>query len=117
MADGDTVSTVPLSRWDVAQAAASAHELQAGFGAFLSDVAGFDASLFGLPEAEARLLDPQQRLLLEVACEVTMPLHTAASVHARLPLAFTAAMRASCGVYMGLSSRDYFTLGKEYGQV
>ncbi|MGW2425360.1 type I polyketide synthase [Streptomyces sp. NPDC001709] len=36
-------------------------------GGFLDDVAGFDADLFRLSPAEARLLDPHQRIALETA--------------------------------------------------
>jgi acyl transferase domain-containing protein len=38
-------------------------------GAFLPDVAGFDAEFFGFPPREALRMDPQQRLLLELAWE------------------------------------------------
>jgi phthiocerol/phenolphthiocerol synthesis type-I polyketide synthase D len=39
------------------------------WGAFLPDVAGFDADFFGIAPREAEAMDPQQRVLLEVAWE------------------------------------------------
>ncbi|GAA3437697.1 type I polyketide synthase [Kutzneria kofuensis] len=38
-------------------------------GAFLPDVAGWDAEFFGFPPREALRMDPQQRLLMELAWE------------------------------------------------
>ena len=39
------------------------------WGAFLDDVAGFDAEFFGISDREATALDPQHRLLLEASWE------------------------------------------------
>ena len=39
------------------------------WGAFLDDVAGFDAEFFGINEREATAIDPQHRLLLETSWE------------------------------------------------
>jgi acyl transferase domain-containing protein len=107
----DTVTRIPYNRWDVAQASQQVGELQASFASFLSDPAGFDAAAFGLPEAEAVLMDPQQRQLMEVSWESLGPALSAAGAGS------TAAYRATCGVFVGVSSRDYFTLGKQYAQV
>jgi len=95
-------------------------ELQASFGSFLPDVAGFDAAAFGLPEAEALLMDPQQRLLMEVSWECLGPALSAAARAGDSSMSGSvaaAAYRASCGVFVGVSSRDYFTIGKQYAQV
>lgn len=99
----------------MAQASQQATELQASFGSFVSNAAGFDAAAFGLPEAEALLMDPQQRLLLEVSWESLGSAMSAEGAAAGSGAA--AAFRAACGVFVGVSSRDYFTLGKEYSQV
>lgn len=105
----DAVTCVPFSRWDISAASEAAGEMQAGFGSFVPHVAAFDAAAFGMSEAEAGLQDPQQRLLMEVSCET---LGAAAEFAAD-----AASYRSSCGVFVGVSSRDYFTLGKLYSQV
>ena len=46
-----------------------AGSLGVAVGAFLDDVAGFDAEFFGISEREATAIDPQHRLLLETAWE------------------------------------------------
>ncbi|MGW4128475.1 SDR family NAD(P)-dependent oxidoreductase [Amycolatopsis japonica] len=64
---GDAVAGFPSDRgWDPeAVGRCSARE-----GAFLEDVAGFDAAFFGISPREAVAMDPQQRLLLETSWEV-----------------------------------------------
>ena len=64
LAEGrDSVTEVPASRWRPAAGA------QARWGAFLEDVAGFDAGFFGIDPAEAAVMDPHARIFLEVAHE------------------------------------------------
>jgi hypothetical protein len=114
----DTVGRVPFNRWDLTFANELAGEQQTSFGSFVPGVDGFDAAALGLPEAEAVLLDPQQRLLMEVAWELlagTAALGGAGSSGGSA--ADAAAYRAGCGAFVGVSSRDYFTLGKQYSQV
>ncbi|MFJ9739201.1 SDR family NAD(P)-dependent oxidoreductase [Streptomyces sp. NPDC101166] len=66
-------------------------------GAFLDDIAGFDASFFGVSATEARQLDPQQRIALEVAWE--------ALEHAGIPASGLAGTDA--GVFIGVGTDDY----------
>ena len=69
----DTVGSIPPDRWDVptffAPEGDTPGKAYTDRGAFLDDVAGFDASFFGISPREAERLDPQQRLLLEVSWE------------------------------------------------
>ena len=58
-----SVSEVPPSRWRPPPGA------RARWGAFLDDVAGFDAEFFGIDAAEADVTDPHARIFLEVAHE------------------------------------------------
>jgi hypothetical protein len=70
--------------------------MQPVFGSFLPGVAAFDASAFGLSDAEALLMDPQQRQLLEAYAQAQsgqQQHHPAAA--------------ASTGVYIGISAVDY----------
>lgn len=69
----------------------------ADWGAFLSDVTGFDAELFGVSAKEAESMDPQQRLLLEVCWE--------ALENTGQPL--DSLQDSRTGVFVGLSGLDY----------
>ena len=77
------------------------------YGGFLDNVAGFDATFFGISPLEAKRMDPQQRLLLEVVWETFE--------HAGLPPASLAGSR--CGVFIGVSNDDYSRLQQQAGLV
>jgi acyl transferase domain-containing protein len=67
------VVEVPAARWNIDDYYTSDRRVAGGVytrhGAFLPDIAGWDAEFFGFPPAEALRMDPQQRLLLELVCE------------------------------------------------
>ncbi|MCM6776622.1 acyltransferase domain-containing protein [Nocardia sp. CDC159] len=66
-------------------------------GAYLDDIAGFDAEFFGIAPREAELMDPQQRMTLEVAWE--------ALEHSGIdPQALAG---SDTGVFMGVCCDDY----------
>ena len=97
----DLVTEVPLDRWD----AEEYYDPETGvpgrsvsrWGAFLDDVAGFDADFFGIGEREATALDPQHRLMLETSWE--------AVEHAGINPATLA--DSLTGVFVGMTNNDY----------
>ncbi|MDH6193819.1 polyketide synthase 5 [Mycobacterium frederiksbergense] len=103
----DLVTEVPTSRWD----AEEFYDPEPGvpgrsvskWGAFLDDVAGFDAGFFGISDREATAIDPQHRLLLETAWE--------AIEHAGIdPGTLSGSLT---GVFMGLTHGDYQLLAAD----
>lgn len=67
----DTISAVPLHRWDLDTfASVSSNAWEPRFGSFVPDAESFDATAFSTSRPEAIYMDPQQRLLLERAGEL-----------------------------------------------
>src|SRR3984957_17030620 len=68
-----SVTEVPAARWNADDyydpERRSAGAVYTRHGAFLSDIAGWDAEFFGVPPAEALRMDPNQRLLMELLWE------------------------------------------------
>ncbi|WP_433733997.1 type I polyketide synthase [Nocardia sp. CA-129566] len=69
----DAVAEAPPGRWHSADYVdpdrAAPGKTVSAAGAFLPDVAGFDAEFFGITPREAADMDPQQRLMLELVWE------------------------------------------------
>ncbi|MBV5243518.1 type I polyketide synthase [Mycolicibacterium sp. PAM1] len=69
----NAVTEVPADRWD-GDAYYDPDPMAPGrmpskWGAYIDDMAGFDAEFFGITPREAAAMDPQQRIVLEVAYE------------------------------------------------
>lgn len=97
----DKVTVIPRDRWD----AEEFYDPEPGvpgrsvskWGAFLDDVAGFDADFFGISDREATAIDPQHRLMLETAWE--------AIEHAGIdPKTLAGSLT---GVFLGMTHADY----------
>jgi polyketide synthase 5 len=103
----DHVTKVPIDRWD----AEEYYDPEPGvpgrsvskWGAFLDDIAGFDADFFGISEREATAIDPQHRLLMETAWE--------AVEHAGIDPATLS--EALAGVFVGMTHGDYQLLAAD----
>ena len=69
----EAIGPVPPERWDAdayfTPEAGTPGKIVTREGAFVRDVAGFDAAFFGIAPREALSMDPQQRLLLETSWE------------------------------------------------
>src|SRR4051794_9094019 len=70
---GSGVAEVPASRWDIEQYYNPDRRVPGAVytrhGAFLPDIAGWDAEFFGVSPHEALRMDPHQRLLMELVWE------------------------------------------------
>lgn len=97
----DHVTEVPPDRWDADEYydpdAGQPGRTASKWGAFLDDIAGFDAEFFGIDERAAAALDPQHRLLLETSWEAVE--HAGLTPHALA--------ESLTGVFVGLTHYDY----------
>ncbi|MDA2810897.1 SDR family NAD(P)-dependent oxidoreductase [Nocardiopsis sp. RSe5-2] len=100
----DLVGRVPEDRFDTArfvdESAPRPGKSYTAAGAFLDDIASFDADYFGISPREAAPMDPQHRLLLEMTAEA---LDDAAIAPSRLAGTDT-------GVFIGISDSSYGAL-------
>jgi amino acid adenylation domain-containing protein len=106
----DPIRPIPASRWDSAAQLAAldpAHRDAARVGGFIDQVDELDASFFAISPREAQSMDPQQRLLLEVSYEA---LDRAGLTNGELP-------GSSIGVFVGISSNDYYRRQERAGVI
>ncbi len=100
-AGSDAVTEVPIDRWNAESLYDPDPETLgrtvSRCGAFLNDIAMFDAVFFRISEEEARRMDPQQRLLLETCWDA---LENAGELPERL-------RGSAVGVFVGVSANDY----------
>ncbi|MCB0934441.1 MAG: type I polyketide synthase [Mycobacterium sp.] len=109
LAGADLVTEVPADRWD----ADEYYDPERGvpgrtvsrWGAFIDDIAGFDAPFFGLDDQRATAIDPQHRLLMETSWEAVEQAGIAPS-----SLAGT-----RTGVYFGISHDDHTSIALDAG--
>jgi len=103
----DAISEVPENRWDVDEffdpEPGTAGKVVTRRAGFVDDVTGFDAPFFGMSTREVRLMDPQHRLLLETAWRAVE--HSG--------IAPTALANTNTGVFVGLSTHDYFGMASD----
>ncbi len=107
----DLVTDTPLERWD----AEEIFDPEPGvpgrsvskWGAFIDNVAGFDAEFFGLSDREATAIDPQHRLLLETSWD--------ALEHSGLNPNSLAGSKT--GVFIGQTGGDYELLAADSNDV
>jgi len=93
----DTISNVPLSRWDADTfAEISPNAWEPRFGSFVAGAEAFDAAAFATSRPEAVYMDPQQRILMERTGEVIM--------HASL---ITSSLPSRTSIMVGIGTVDY----------
>jgi 3-oxoacyl-(acyl-carrier-protein) synthase/NAD(P)-dependent dehydrogenase (short-subunit alcohol dehydrogenase family)/acyl carrier protein len=99
----DTISNVPLSRWDVDSfAEISPNAWEPRFGSFVAGAEAFDAVAFATSRPEAVYMDPQQRILMERTGEVIM--HSSSTTSSSLPSHTSIMVGIGTVDYVGMSS-------------
>ncbi|NEP11786.1 MAG: aminotransferase class III-fold pyridoxal phosphate-dependent enzyme [Symploca sp. SIO2C1] len=100
----DAITEVPASRWDnklfYDPDISKPGKTNSRWGGFLEQVDEFDPQFFGISPRETQTMDPQQRLLLELAWEALEDAGQPPEALAGTPT----------GVFMGVSSFDYYEL-------
>ena len=112
----DTVTQVPLNRWDVDHPPEGLFTGPAvRFGSYLSNPAAFDTAAFSTSDAEAVLMDPQQRFLLQSTAEAL----TASQLLGHSPATDDASHMGRTnhvGIFVGVSSSDYAMLVRQHSR-
>ena len=105
----DAVRDVPAERWDADALYdpdyTAPGKMATRWGGFLDEVDRFDAQLFGISPREAVSMDPQQRLLLETSWQALE----------RAAIAPSSLAGSRTGVFVGVSTADYFQLQLQPG--
>lgn len=100
-------SEVPAERWPLAEyydaTAQTPGKISSRYGAFLSDIATFDADFFTIAAREAEQMDPQQRLLLETSWQT----FERTGIHPRT------LRNSRSGVFIGCMTQEYSELIKD----
>jgi acyl transferase domain-containing protein len=102
----DAIKEVPVERWKMADYADLLPDgTPSWYGGFLDQVDQFDPQFFGIAPREAETMDPQQRLVLEMSWEA---LERAGQAPDKLKGSQT-------GIFIGITTNDYFQLAKLNG--
>ncbi|MGR9013706.1 MAG: SDR family NAD(P)-dependent oxidoreductase, partial [Gammaproteobacteria bacterium] len=100
-------SEVPAERWSLAEyydaKPQSPGKISSRYGAFLHDIAKFDADFFAIAAREAEQMDPQQRLLLETSWQT----FERCGIHPK------ALRNSRSGVFIGCMTQEYSELIKD----
>lgn len=98
---------VPAERWPLAEyydaKPQTPGKISSRYGAFLSDIAAFDADFFAIAAREAEQMDPQQRLLLETSWQT----FERTGIHPKT------LRNSRSGVFIGCMTQEYSELIKD----